>query len=224
MGNLKKYFIAGLFTVLPVAATAYVLNWLFHIADDFSGDFVALFTGTRIKGLGLLVTVLIVLIAGFFTTNVLGRTLLSYGEAVIDKTPIAGAIYRTVKQILEAFGGEEKNAFQRVVLIEYPRKGIYALAFVTGVSTGEVQEKTEEKIVNLFVPTTPNPTSGFLLLIPEEDLIPLEMSVEDGIKMIISGGVITPPAPGEKKEKIKVTACEKSLLKCIKKKDQITEG
>lgn len=200
MGNLKKYFLAGLLTILPVVATIYVLNWLFHLADGFSGDLVAMFTGSRIKGLGLLVTLLIVLIMGFFTTNVLGRTLLNWTDSLINKMPIAGVIYRTIKQMLEAFGGESKSSFQKVVIIEYPRKGVYALAFVTGKNEGELQKKTGEKLVSLFIPTTPNPTSGFLLLLPEEDLIHLDMSVEDGIKMIISGGVIVPPTSIEKIE------------------------
>lgn len=195
MGKLKKYFITGMFAILPLAATIFVLNWLFNIADDFAGDFVALFTGARIKGLGVLGTILLVFLVGLFTTNVLGRTLLGYGDAFISRMPIAGVIYRTVKQILEAFASDEKSAFQRVVMLEYPRKGIYALAFVTGTSQGEVQTKTKEKVINVFLPTTPNPTSGFLLLVPEKDLIPLDMSVEDGIKMIISGGVISPDLP-----------------------------
>lgn len=199
MGNMKKYFITGILATLPLAATIFVLNWLFNIADDFAGDFVALFTGYRIKGLGVLATILLVFLVGLFTTNVLGRTLLGYGDAFISRMPVAGVIYRTVKQILEAFAGDERNAFQRVVMLEYPRKGIYALAFVTGTSKGEVQDKTAEKVVNVFLPTTPNPTSGFLLLVPEKELITLDMSVEDGIKMIISGGVITPPASNELK-------------------------
>lgn len=200
MGKLKKYFITGIFAILPLAATVFTLNWLFTVTDDFAGDFVALFTGTRIKGLGFLTVIILVFLAGLFTTNVLGRQLLAYGEALITRMPIAGVIYRTVKQILDAFSREDKNAFQRVVMLEYPRKGIYALAFVTGTSKGEVQEKTSETVINVFLPTTPNPTSGFLLMVPEEDLIYMDMSVEDGIKMIISGGVITPPAPDKKPE------------------------
>ncbi len=211
MGNLKKFFIAGILTILPVAATIYVLNWLFHIADGFSGDLVALITGNRIKGLGLLVTLLIVLIVGFFTTNVLGRTLISWADRVINRMPVAGVVYRTVKQILDAFGGENKGSFKEVVLIEYPRKGIYALAFVTGASEGEIEAKTKQRLINLFVPTTPNPTSGFLLLLPEEDLTYLEMPVEDGIKMIISGGVLVPPPPGEKKPELKVAKGKRKL-------------
>ncbi|NLL17494.1 MAG: DUF502 domain-containing protein [Clostridia bacterium] len=195
MGKIKTYFITGIFAILPLAATIFTLNWLFNVADNFAGDFVALFTGNRIKGLGFLTTIILVFLVGLITTNVLGRKLLAYGDNLISRMPVAGVIYRTVKQILEAFSREEQNAFQRVVMLEYPRKGIYALAFVTGTSKGEVQEKTSETVINIFLPTTPNPTSGFLLMVPEEDLIYLDMPVEDGIKMIISGGVITPPAP-----------------------------
>jgi uncharacterized membrane protein len=199
LSNFKKYFFTGIITILPLAATFFVLNWLFHIADDFAGDLVALFTGQRVKGLGLLATVLLILFVGLFTTNVIGRQLLSYGEALISRTPLAGAIYRTAKQIIEAFTNKDRGAFQKVVLVEYPRRGIYALGFITGVTRGEVEEKTSENLVNVFLPTTPNPTSGFLLLVPERDLIPLEMSVEDGIKIIISGGVVVPDDKAEEK-------------------------
>lgn len=193
MGKLKTYFITGIFAILPLAATIFAVNWLFNVTDDLAVDFVALITGRRIKGLGVLSLVILVFLAGLFTTNVLGRTLLNYGEALISRVPIAGAIYRTVKQILDAFS-TDKNAFQRVVMLEYPRRGIYAFGFVTGTSEGVFDESNpgNERLINVFLPTTPNPTSGFLLLVPETDVIPVNLSVEEGIKLIISGGVITP--------------------------------
>lgn len=193
MGKLKTYFITGIFAILPLAATIFALNWLFNVTDDLAVDLVALITGRRIKGLGVLSIIILVFLAGLFTTNVLGRTLLNYGEALITRVPIAGAIYRTVKQILDAFS-TDNNAFQRVVMLEYPRKGIYALGFVTGTSEGvfgDTKPETE-RLINVFLPTTPNPTSGFLLLVPEEEIIPVDISVEEGIKLIISGGVIIP--------------------------------
>ncbi|NLC76777.1 MAG: DUF502 domain-containing protein [Clostridia bacterium] len=205
MANIKKYFITGILAILPLAATIFTINWLFNVTDDFAGDIVALFTRQKVKGLGFLTMIVLVFLTGIFTTNVLGRRLLAYGERLITRMPIAGVIYRTVKQILDAFATGEQNAFQRVVMLEYPRRGIWALAFVTGTSKGEVQEKTKDTVINVFLPTTPNPTSGFLLMVPEEDLIYLDMSVEDGIKMIISGGVITPPVPDQAPESDEVS-------------------
>ncbi|HHW07904.1 MAG TPA: DUF502 domain-containing protein [Clostridia bacterium] len=200
MGSIKKYFITGAIAILPLAATVFVLNWLFNVTDDLAVDFVALVTGHRIKGLGVLSILILVFLTGLFTANVLGRTLLNYGEALISRVPIVGVIYRTVKQIIEAFS-TDKSAFQRVVMLEYPRKGIYALAFVTGTSEGVLTENVpgKERLVNVFLPTTPNPTSGFLLLVPESELIPVDISVEEGIKLIISGGVITPQSVNKHK-------------------------
>lgn len=197
--KFKKYFITGTFAILPLAATIFILNWLFNVADDLAVDFVALITGRRIKGLGVLTILILVFLTGLFTANVLGRTLLNYSEAMITRVPVAGVIYRTVKQIIEAFS-TEKSAFQRVVMLEYPRKGIYALAFVTGISEGFLEQGAGggERLVNVFLPTTPNPTSGFLLLVPEKELIPVDITVEEGIKLIISGGVITPQSVNHK--------------------------
>ncbi|WP_227767500.1 DUF502 domain-containing protein [Zhaonella formicivorans] len=192
MRRLKKYFVTGLIVLLPIGATIYILTWLFKLADSFTASLVTLFLRRSIPGLGLLLTVSIILLVGFLATNILGRSIINFSHQILSRIPVVNSIYITVKQIVDAFLHKDKQAFQRVVMIEYPRKGIYGLGFVTGVAEGEVQLKTEQRVLNIFVPTTPNPTSGFLLLVPESDVIPLEMTVEEGIKMIISGGVITP--------------------------------
>ena len=192
MGRLKTYFVTGLIVLTPIGATIYILVWLLKMADSFAADLVRVLLGRSIPGVGIFISLLVVLIAGFFTTNFLGRTIINFSHELFCRIPLVNSIYTTIKQIIDAFLKKDRQAFQRVVIVEYPRPGIYGLGFVTGLSKGEVQEKTQERVLNVFMPTTPNPTSGWLLLVPEKDVIPLEMSVEDGIKLIISGGVITP--------------------------------
>ncbi len=145
-----------------------------------------------IPGLGFILVFVVLFLAGVSVRNFLGRKIVALGERIMSHIPFVSKIYSAVKKLVESiFFGAGKD-FKRVVLIEYPRKGIYALAFVTGVSTGEVQDKTEKRVINLFLPTTPNPTSGFYLLVPEEDVIPLEMTVEDAFKLLMSGGILSP--------------------------------
>ncbi|GAW93437.1 DUF502 domain-containing protein [Calderihabitans maritimus] len=182
----------GIVVLLPGATTIYVLWRLFLFLDRLAGDLVYPFTGI-IPGLGLLLTLLFVVLAGLLTTNIVGRKLIAMGEYILLKVPFASTVYRTAKQIVEAFIRQDRRMFREVVLVEYPRPGVYALAFVTGETKGEVRDKVGHDMLNIFLPTTPNPTSGFLLMVPKADVIPLEMSVEEAIKMIISGGLVTPP-------------------------------
>ena len=129
---------------------------------------------------------------GALTAGFLGRWVIHTGERVLNRMPVIRSIYSAVKQIFETVLAQQSNAFREAVLVEYPRRGIWAIGFITGTTKGEVQNLTEETTVNIFLPTTPNPTSGFLLFIPREDVIPLDMSVEEAVKMVISGGIVTP--------------------------------
>lgn len=190
--SLRTYFITGLIVLLPSIVTFYTLYKLFVFIDGFLGKPIRVYTGYSIPGVGLIMTVLLILLIGLFATNLIGRKILQSVERFFFNIPLVRSIYKTVKQIVDAFSHQNSNAFQQVVLIEYPRKGLYALAFLTGVSKGEIQAKTSEETINVFLPTTPNPTSGFLLLVPKKDVTFLNMSVEEGLKLIISGGVFTP--------------------------------
>jgi uncharacterized membrane protein len=149
--------------------------------------------GISIPGVGLVATLLLILAIGMLATNIFGRSLVSFSERIVDRIPVVKGIYMLFKQVSDTVLNRDRGAFRQVVLIEYPRKEIWSVAFVTGVSSGEVQKVTERKLVNIFVPTTPNPTSGFYILVPEEDMIPLTMTVEEAFKLIISGGMVTPP-------------------------------
>lgn len=193
--RFRNMFFAGLIVLAPVWLTFYILAWFFNFADGFLRGYVTAVIGYQIPGLGLILTVGIILLIGFLASNLLGRRLIAFAELLILKTPLARNIYQTVKQIVDAFMPQRNTPFSKVVLVEYPRRGIYAIGFLTGTTMGEVQEKTREEVMNVFLPTTPNPTSGFLLLIPKDDVVVLDMTVEDGLKLVISGGVITPPWP-----------------------------
>ena len=189
-GKLRIYFITGILVVAPSVITIYVLWKLFKGLDRFLGDHLPY---GWIPGTGLLAVICIILFAGMLTRNYVGRKLLELWEALLARIPVMSRFYLAVKQIGEAVFSSKSKAFRSVVLIQYPRKGIYSLAFVTSVPTYELREKLGEGMVSVFVPTTPNPTSGFFLVVPLKEVMPLSMSVEDGLKLVISGGTVQPP-------------------------------
>jgi len=194
---LKTNLLAGLLVVTPLAATVFLLGLIFKWADKI----LLLIPETyrpetylpfKVPGLGVLLLAMALFLIGLLARNILGRTLVALGDRIMDHIPLVNKIYQAVKQLVEAILSGGGKDFRRVVLVEYPRKGIYALAYVTGRTYPEFQQKTDKHVINLFLPTTPNPTSGFYLLVPEEDVIPLDISVEDSFKILISGGIINP--------------------------------
>ncbi|MCL4462490.1 MAG: DUF502 domain-containing protein [Firmicutes bacterium] len=185
----------GLVILLPAIISIYILGFTFNWVDSLLGNLLRQYLGVRIPGLGFLITVAAIFVAGLVANNVFGNKVLKMVENGFANIPLVRPIYTATKQIIDAFSAQRKSVFESVAMIEYPRKGIYGVGFVTGSGLGEVQEKTSQDVVALFLPTTPNPTSGFLLLVPREELIPLEMSVEEALKLIISGGVIVPDWP-----------------------------
>ena len=146
-----------------------------------------------IPGLGVLALLLMLLVVGFFAAGLIGRMVFRLGESLIDRVPVVRSVYGALKQIFETVFADSSSSFREVVLVEYPRHGLWAVGFITGRTRGEVRERINRDLVNVFLPTTPNPTSGFLLFVPREDLVQLDMSVEEGIKMVISAGIVTPP-------------------------------
>ncbi|HEY3315969.1 MAG TPA: DUF502 domain-containing protein [Bacillota bacterium] len=192
--RIRAWLITGIIVLLPVYGTIYVLRVVFNFLNGLTEGLVQnirLF-GFPIPGLGFVLTIAVVILAGFLTNIWIGRQLLKGIELMVQRTPLVRTVYGTIKQIVDAFAKPNQSAFKRVVMIEWPRKGIYTLAFVTGESPRSVNEKSGEKMVNVFVATTPNPTSGFLMLVPETQVVQTSLSVEDGMKMVISGGVINP--------------------------------
>jgi len=196
--NLKNYFLTGLLVILPIFITVYIILSLIRAMDAILKYIPAkylpeTYLQIHIPGLGLILVVILVFVVGLLTRNFIGRKIVHLGENIVDRIPLVRVLYTGVKQLLEPLFLQKTNAFKRVALIEYPRRGVHVIGFVTGESKGEVQNKTSKNMMNLFVPTTPNPTSGFYVLIPEDEVVYLNMSVEDAFKLIISGGIVSPP-------------------------------
>ncbi len=199
--RLRNIFITGILITLPVAFTLFILNFLFKLLDDlvvpwFIKTLIELGTplpeNFRLPGLGLILIVLLIFVIGVLTKSFLGGKLVQLGEMIVDRIPVVRSLYTGAKQVVTTIAEADTKAFRKVVLVEFPRKGIYSVGFITGTTEGEVQELTDAKLVNVFVPTTPNPTSGFLVFVANEDIIELTMTVEEGIKFIISVGIVTP--------------------------------
>jgi len=198
-GRLRAYFLAGVLVTAPISITLY-LSWLFI---GFIDGLVTAIIPTRynpetylpfsIPGLGVVLVLAALTVIGAFTAGFVGRLVIRLGEAIVARTPVIRGIYGATKQIFETVLANQSEAFREVVLVEYPRKGVWSLGFITGTTKGEVQSLTEEEVINVFIPTTPNPTSGYLLFVPRPELVMLSMTVEEGIKMVVSGGIVTPP-------------------------------
>jgi len=196
--RLRNYFITGIIVVAPIALTVYLVTLVVGFIDEN----VLPLLGPRynpetylpfaVPGIGVLIFVIAITIIGWMATGLLGRTVVRVGENLLDRMPVVRSVYSALKQIFETVFAQSSRAFRDVVLIPYPREGCWAIGFATGTTKGEVQDAIRNEVVNVFLPTTPNPTSGYLLFLPKKDVIFLEMTVEQGIKLVISGGVVTP--------------------------------
>jgi uncharacterized membrane protein len=184
---IKRRILTGLLAIVPVAVTFWILKFLFTFLDGLAAPILKQI-GIAIPGLGIILTLVFIFILGMVITNVLGRTLFNWGEAILTKLPVVKTIYNAIKQITSAFSGSTMKSFQQVIFIEYPRKGLWTMCFVTNQS----ENKNGDVFYHVFVPTTPNPTSGVFIVIPKADAIDPGISVEDGLKSIISGGILDP--------------------------------
>lgn len=196
---LRRYFVAGVLTFAPIGITLWAIAWIVQKLDNLLLPRVlkVVFPGVQsppsIPFVGAIFTLAVILLFGVIARHLFGWELVRVGERILGRVPVARNIYAAVKQLFEAILVSETGAsFRRVVLIEYPRKGIFALAFTTGSARGIVQERTPGDMVNVFVPTTPNPTSGFYLLVAEEELTPLDITVEQAFKLVMSAGLVSP--------------------------------
>jgi uncharacterized membrane protein len=193
--NFRNSFFAGLLVVVPVAASILILlglfNWItdFMLPESLRTQFL-----TPLYRIGALIAfVVLTTLVGWVTRLVVGRRMVAVGEEMIRRVPLLNKTYGFMKEISQTLLAGKRTMFQRVVLVQFPRPGIYSIGFVTSETAGEAQAKTRETVINVFVPTTPNPTSGFLILVPRVQLIDLDMSVAEGMKMVISGGAVVPP-------------------------------
>lgn len=200
--DLKNDLIAGLLVIIPLATTIWltftIANWVVNFLtripkqlNPFDGLNPLLVNWLNLL-VGLAAPLLLIMLIGLMARNIAGRWLLDVGEQILQAIPFAGAVYKTLKQILETLLKDSGSKFRRVVLVEYPRKDIWALAFVTGVITGEVQSHFSANMLSVFIPTTPNPATGWYAVVPEDSVINLAMSIEDAFKVVISGGIVSP--------------------------------
>ncbi len=206
MKVLKKYFFTGLLVVVPLYITAYIFTVIVRAMDNVL-NFLPWFLNPRyfmpfhIPGVGVFFTIAGVLLVGLVTQNFFGKKLVEFGEGILSKIPFLRIVYNASKQFLETFLSWHQDEYSNVVVVQYPRKGVYTLGFVTGNTRGELGEKISAPSKSVFIPTTPNPTSGFYLMVPEADLIPLDMSVEDAFKVIMTGGIVMPDVRQDTEEK-----------------------
>ena len=207
---MKRSFLTGLFLLLPLGVSILVLQFLL---DKLGKPASVLFFGQWITTLDkqwveVILSILsigivigIITLFGWLSKYFLGKWFLNLTEKLIANIPFINTVYNTVTQIVDTLSQDKKAMFDKAVLVEFPRKGIYSIGFLTNCSRGEIQEKTKEEVYNVFVPTTPNPTSGFLIMVPKENIILLEMTASEAMKVIISGGALIPPYPKSTQEK-----------------------
>lgn len=201
--NFRRYLIAGLAVILPLAITLWVLVGVFNFIDEMVASLVFFLTGYQIvwPGIGVVATVGVVLVIGMLATNILGKKLLDFWEKVLLQIPLVKPIYTVVKQIVDTVSRKDEQVFRQVVLVEYPRRGAWVIAFLIGDAKEDFFGEMKVDLVKVFVPTVPNPTSGFLVIVPRSDLAPVSISVEDGLKFVLSAGIIN-PVNGEEKAKL----------------------
>lgn len=197
MSFIRRYLIAGLLVWLPIWATLLILKFLVDIMDstlrliphEYQPDKLL---GFHIPGLGLFISLAVLILTGMLVSNFIGRQFVALWEYILAKIPVVRSIYSAVKKVLETLFTSKDQSFRKVLLVEYPRKGLWSIAFQTGAGSDELNKVLNTELVSIFIPTTPNPTSGFLMLVPRSEVIELEMNVEDALKYVISLGVVLP--------------------------------
>ena len=200
MGTLRKYIIAGLLVWLPLAATVVIVKLVVDLLDniilllppDWQPETVL---GFSIPGFGIVMAIFILLITGMLAANLFGRRLVAFWEAILNRSPLVRSIYNSVKQIASTILDSSGKSFRKVIMLQYPRAGVWSIGFLTNGSVSTEIEGLDNDLVAVFIPTTPNPTSGFIIMAPREDITELDMTVEEGFKFIISMGVIIPDGP-----------------------------
>jgi uncharacterized membrane protein len=200
---MRKYFITGLLVLVPLVITLWVLNLIIGTLDQsllllppqWRPE---LLLGFNLPGVGTILTLVIIFITGVVTRNFVGNRLLMLWELLLKRIPVVNSIYSSVKQVSDTLFSSSGNAFRKALLVQYPREGVWTIAFQTGVPGGDVKNHLSGDYVSVYVPTTPNPTSGFFLMLKKEDTIELNMSVDEALKYIVSMGVVAPPSPGGK--------------------------
>ncbi|OQW35913.1 MAG: hypothetical protein A4E19_15760 [Nitrospira sp. SG-bin1] len=190
---LRRYFLTGLLLVTPIWGTILILKTLFVAVDGILGDAVAeLVPDHYIPGLGIVTLVLLIFFVGLFAANFIGRQIVGHWEDWLNRLPLVRGIYSTLKSMMDILSFSERGSYRRVVLIQFPKNGHYCFAFVTGMTKAETSALGQETLIHVYVPTSPNPTSGYFLLVPEREVTAVDISIEEAMKLIVSGGLYTP--------------------------------
>lgn len=208
--RMRNYLLTGILVTAPITITVWLSWQILQFFDRTVRRMIPpdLYPDISIPGLGLLVVFLGLVLVGALTAGLVGRFFVRTSERILNNMPIVRSVYGAIKQILETVLQNKATAFRQVVLIEYPRPGIWALGFVSGPTKGEVRRRLDRELVNVFLPTTPNPTSGFLLFVPKADIRVMNMTIEEGIKLVVSGGIVTPEDVGDRQGQPPIDAPE----------------
>ncbi|TAJ08894.1 MAG: DUF502 domain-containing protein [Nitrospirae bacterium] len=192
--SLKRYFLTGLLVITPIWGTVLILKTLFLTVDGILGGVLAKFVIPEyyVPGIGILTLIALIFTTGLLATNIIGGQVVKLWEDWLHRVPVVRGIYATLKAMMDILSFKDKEKYNRVVLIQFPKNGHYCFAFVTGITRGEVQQISTEPLLNVYVPTSPNPTSGYFLLVPEQEVVSLDISVEEAMKLIVSGGLYQP--------------------------------
>jgi uncharacterized membrane protein len=191
--SLKRYFLTGLLVIIPIWGTVLILKAIFVGVEGILGDLlVRLVPSHYVPGLGILTLIALIFLTGLFATNFMGRQVVKWWEALLNRVPLVRGIYSTLKSMIDVLSFSEHASYNRVVMIQFPKNGHYCIAFVTGVTKGEMQDLSQEPLIHVYVPTSPNPTSGYFLLVPEHEVTSVDISVEEAMKLIVSGGLCSP--------------------------------
>ena len=195
--SFRGYLLAGLVVWLPILVTMGVLRFIIDLLDNTLALIPKAYQpeqllGIHIPGFGVILSLVLLLVTGIFATNFFGQRLVGWGESILSRIPLVRSIYNAVKQVINAILSTNSEAFRKVILLEYPRKGIWSIGFQTGAVNTDINAKAREEMISVFIPTTPNPTSGFLMMIPKKEAIELSMSIDEALKFIISLGVMQP--------------------------------
>ncbi len=223
LARLRGYFLTGLIIVGPVAITIYVVWWFINLVDGWVKPLIPQsylpdnFLPFNIPGAGLIVGIFALMLVGALAANLFGRTIVSYGEMMLDRMPVVRGVYRLLKQIFTTVFSKTGTGFKRVGLIEFPRRGVYAVVFVSGEPPSEVKSKLGNgELMTVFMPNAPNPTTGFVLFMPAKDVILLDMAIDDGAKLVISAGLVAPP-----QEKLKQLADQAGAKKPVPEEEPV---
>lgn len=184
MKTIRKWFLSGIAVILPLGVTIYVLLWLFNLLDGILGDFVVLVLGRQVRGVGLLAIIILVFVAGVFTSNYVGKKIVGWFQKLIARIPIIKSVYQPITKIVSGFSGENTKSFQKVVTLDFPTKGIKSIGFITN---DNISLNQQGKLC-VFIPTTPNPTNGFLVLVDEKDVDVLDIPINEGLNLVVSLG------------------------------------